>query len=287
MTGPDFMVVGTQKAGTTWLFECLNEHPGVFVPELKEVHYFCPPEGCRVSRAAKGEAWYRDLYATAPKGSVCGDMTTDYMYLPGVAEALHRFNPDLKIVFLLRDPVERAYSQYWMRRRQTPGMEDFKSHLDTHRNLIERGLYHRQIAKYLEFFPREQCRIWIYEEMTADPTAFFAELCRFIGVDGSFRPKSLFQRIAETKVLDPRIGSLFYRVGSPIINLPVILPIWRYLRRNTRIKEVMFGTPRDNGTGSSYQPLSREERNDVEQLFADENRQLFALLGRDISAWRH
>jgi hypothetical protein len=165
-----------------------------------------------------------------------------------------------------------------MRRRQTPGMEDFKSHLDTHRNLIERRLYHRQIAKYLEFFPREQCRIWIDEEMTRDPTAFFAELCRFIGVDGSFKPKSLFQRIAE---------SLFYRVGSPIINLPVILPIWRYLRRNTRIKEVTFGTPKDNGTGSSYHPLSREERNDVEQLFADENRQLFALLGRDISAWRH
>jgi hypothetical protein len=97
MAGPDFMVVGTQKAGTTWLFECLNEHPGVFVPELKEVHYFCPPEGWRVSRAAKGEAWYRDLYAKAPKGSVCGDMTTDYMYLPGVAEALHRFNPDSRL----------------------------------------------------------------------------------------------------------------------------------------------------------------------------------------------
>jgi hypothetical protein len=289
MTGPDFMVVGTQKAGTTWLFECLNEHPGVFVPELKEVHYFCPPGRCRVSRAAKGEAWYRGLYADAPPGSVRGDMTTDYMYLPGVAAALQAFNPGLKIIFLLRDPVERAYSQYWMRRRQTPGMEDFATHLAGNRNLIERGLYHRQIAKYFEFFPREQCRIWIYEEMVKDPAAFFADLCRFLGVNDAFRPKSLLQRVGETKVLDPRLGSLFYRVGSPIINLPVILPIWRFLRRNTRIKEILFATQPGavNGTGSSYQPLSRQERNEVEPIFADENRQLYVLLGRDIAAWQH
>ena len=88
------MVVGTQKAGTTWLFECLSEHPEVFVPELKEVHYFCPPDRCRVSRARQGEAWYRGLYdnASAAKAKARGDMTTDYMYLPGVPEA---FRPRL------------------------------------------------------------------------------------------------------------------------------------------------------------------------------------------------
>ena len=285
MAIPDFMVVGTQKAGTTWLFECLNEHPEVFVPDLKEVHYFCPPERCRFSRAAKGESWYRDLYADAPSAAARGDMTTDYMYLSGVAKALYRFNPGLKIIFLLREPVERAYSQYWMRRRQTPGMQDFRSHLAENPNLVERGLYFRQIARYLEFFPPEQCRIWIYEEAVANPAAFFADLCRFIGVADNFRPKSLSQRIGETKVLDPRLGSLFYRVGSPIINLPVVLPIWRFLRNNTRVKEIIFGTR--PGTGSSYEPIGRAERDEAAKIFADENLKLFGLLGRDIPAWRH
>ena len=280
-----FMVVGTQKGGTTWLFECLIEHPEVMIPELKEVHYFCPPDRCRASRMDKGEAWYRELYAGAGKFKARGDMTTDYMYLPGVAEALHRFNPALKLAFLLRDPVDRAYSQYWMRARQTPGIGDFRSEIESNPNLIGRGLYHRQIAKFLEFFPREQCRIWIYEELMAQPDVFFAEFCRFIGVDDGFRPKSLTQRIGETKVLDPRMGSLFYRVGSPIINHPLVLPAWRFLRRNTRIKEILLGTNPGGAGGSSYVPLQPEERAEVAKLFADENRRLFELLGRDIPAW--
>jgi len=286
MTGPNFMVVGTQKAGTTWLFECLNEHPEVFVPELKEVHYFCPPDRCRVSRADKGENWYRGLYTKAKGAKALGDMTTDYMYLPGVAAALHQFSPHLKLAFLLRDPVERAYSQYWMRRRQTPGAGDFRSELAANPNLVGRGLYYRQIASFLKYFPREQCRIWIYEEVMADPAKFFADFCRFIGVDDSFRPKSLTQRIGETKVMDPRLGSLLYRVGSPIINLPAILPIWRFLRRNTRIKEIVFGTAPGGEKRSSYAPLTPAERRDVGQMFAEENRQLFNLLGREIPAWQ-
>jgi hypothetical protein len=76
-------------------------------------------------------------------------------------------------------------------------------------------------------------------------------------------------------------------VGSPIINLPAVLPIWRYLRRNTPIKNLVFGSPSKNSTGSKYEPLSQAEKRDVETIFAEENQKLYELLGREIPAWRH
>ncbi|MBL8806901.1 MAG: sulfotransferase [Rhodospirillales bacterium] len=282
---PTFIVVGAQKAGTTWLYECLSEHPEAFVPRMKEVHFFSRPEDDRMSRLEKGIDWYKSLFPD--QGYLAtGDVTPDYMFQPYVAEAIHALNPKMKIVALLREPVARAHSAYWMRRRYDPKPLPFAEAIKVSPALIERGYYHRQLVPYLSRFGAENVRIYIYEEATAEPEAFFADLARFLGISPAFVPLSLRQRVGETKVLPPPFGFIFYKVLSPVINLPGILAAWRWLRRRTRIKEWLFGKLARGGDGSSYARLPKEEAEKLKLHFAEENRKLFELLGRDIPAWK-
>jgi hypothetical protein len=285
MAPPDFIVVGTQKAGTTWLFECLEEHPEAFVPEAKELHFFCRPEDCRHSRWGKGLAWYMQLFPQNGPYKARGELTTDYMFFPYVVDDLNGLNPNLKIIALLRHPADRAYSQYWMKRRHSTEMPSFRRYLDENRAAVGRGFYYKQLYPYIERFGADRVRIYIYEEIKKDPQAFFADLCRFLNIDDRFQPKSLHQRVGETKILPGALGFLFYKVASRIINLPAIVSLWRFLRRNTRIKEYVFGTASPTSEGGSYARMLPEDRAHLLRIYRDENQRLFGLIGRRIDAW--
>lgn len=278
------MVVGAQKAGTTWLFECLDEHPQVFVPRVKEVHFFDRPEDSRFSQRHRGLDWYFSQFPDEPAFKARGELTPDYMFYPHVVDELYELNPAMRIIFMLRNPVDRAYSAYWMRRRHDAGLADFAALADPASNYVTRGFYARQIAPYLERFPREQVRIYIYEEAVRDPEPFVADLYAFLGVDPSFRPTALTRRVGATHSLPKGLGFFAYKVVSPVINWPFVLPAWRWLRRNTRIVDLLLGRAAMDG-GSGYPPLPDDQRRRLENVFAAENQKLFALLGRDVSAW--
>lgn len=286
MAIPNFMVVGAQKSGTTWLFECLDEHPEVFVPRVKEVHFFDLPEESRFSQRHRGIEWYLGLFPDDPVYKARGEVTPDYMFYPHVVDELLELNPAMRIVFILRHPVERAYSAYWMRRRHDASMADFADLGDASSGYIARGLYHRQIAPYFEQFPTAQLRIFIYEEAVREPQQFIAELYDFLGIDKTFRPKSLTRRVGGTHRFPAGLGFVVYKIASPIINTSLVQPVWRWLRRNTRIVELLLGRRGGSGGVTEYPPLPEDQRRHLLELFADENEKLFALLGRDVPAWR-
>ena len=280
------MVVGAQKAGTTWLFECLNEHPEIFVAPQKETHYFCTPEGCRVSRRDQGLDWYLGLFPEAGYKAV-GELSTDYMLFESVPAELAAFEPTLKIVFMLREPIDRAYSAYWMERKYRASLPPFEQALERRPDYVERGLYHRQIERFRRHFPDRQIRIYIYEEASADPDAFLADLFGFLEVDGAFRPASAGRRIAGSTDVGPLAGFLIYKVLSPAINLPGLRAAWRLLRRRTRLYErivALIGRRRESDAG--YPPLSPQVRRQLGARFEADKERLFALLGREIPAWQ-
>lgn len=286
MRKPDFAVVGTQKAATTWLFECLDEHPEVFVPRLKEVHYFCPADQCRVSRADQGLDWYLSLFPEDPKYKAVGELTTDYMLWEQTAAQLAAFNPNLKIIFLLRHPVERAYSAYWMWRRHTPDLPPFRQVLEQDSRFLERGFYHQQIERYRQAFPDHQIKVYIYEELVSNPDHFFDDLYQFLGVDRTFRPLTMNSKVGETKQLPGGWGRAFYKWGSALINLKALNPIWRYLRRRFGVKEMVSKMLGHDGKEQGYPPMSTEDRQYLTQVYREETEALYRLLGREILAWK-
>ena len=276
---PTFVVAGTQKAATTWLYECLREHPEVFVSRPKELHFFCPKGQCWKSRADLGLEWYRAQFPETGYKAL-GELSIDYMFYPDVARQIAALNPKTRVLFILRNPVERAYSAYWMHRRGKAGMPPFAEFVRPDSDFVARGLYWHQIERYLAVLPREQIKVLIYESIRTDPKAFLSTVYRFVGVMDDFSPPSVHQNIGATKELPPMLSRLFYRKVSPILQHPVAAATWRAVKRTTGINRVREGAP-----STSYAPLGAEEGARLRSLYREENERLFEFLGFRVAQW--
>ena len=286
------MVPGAQKSGTTWLFECLIEHPEVFVPRVKELHYYCPAESCRFSKKHLGLDWYLDQFRDAKKAKAIGDLTTDYMFYPEIAQELYRLNSETKFVFLLRDPVSRAYSAYWMWRRHNVDLKTFSALVDRQNTqddmkhgLVRRGFYYEQIKPYIELFGREQIQIHIYEEIVKNPGEFMRELYKFIGVDPAFVPKSLLKKVGDTKNYPPGIGKMVYKGVSRILNTRYVMPAWRALRHHTNIKEKALQLIGYSQSEASYPEMEITDMLRLQEIYREKNDELRELMERQSNIW--
>ena len=283
MPPPSFVVAGTQKAATTWLYECLHEHPQIFVPETKELHFFCDKADCPKSRHAHGIEWYTSLFPDDARYSASGELSIDYMCYDYVAGRLYALNPRLKVIFILRNPVDRAYSAYWMNRRYKPDLAAFGDFIQPEHDFVARGFYCRQIERYLEVFPRAQIKIMIYEDLVRDPKGCLVEIFRFLDADPDFEPASMRQIIAETKVMSPNLGRTFYTRLSPLLKLRPLLATWRFFKRHTGLKHAP-----GNGGGAhqpKYPPMDPAVRARLQDIYREENQRLFRLIDRDIVEW--
>jgi len=287
---PTFFVIGAQKSATTWLYGCLDEHPEVAVPVQKEVHYYCDEHACRFSTKARGMDWYRTQFPVTEQTVAFGELTTDYMFYPTIVSDLYQLNSQAKIIALLRNPIDRAYSAYWMWRRHKNDLPEFSAMIRSPKqtglqnNFIERGLYFKQLVPYVNQFGRENVKVYILEEVQASPEKFISELYEFLGVDTSFKPKDLHRKISATKVLPGVFGRFVYKIVSPLLNAPGIRTVWRYLRRNTSLKEALDKLLRSK-VKVEYREMSEEDRNYLRERFAEDYAALANLLGRKITTW--
>jgi hypothetical protein len=197
---PSFFIVGAMKSGTSSLFGTLCRCGGMAPPYRKETHFFGVGR-----RAGRSLAWYRAHFPLkSPVGPVrmTGEATPDYCIEAGAAEAIHALNPDARIVFLLRDPVERAISHYFHEvrmGRETLPIEDAIRLEETrmeaarsagsagtetllHANYAGRGRYHQQVAHYLSVFPKEQVLVTDARRLFERPADCVAEVTGFLGL---------------------------------------------------------------------------------------------------------
>lgn len=177
----DFLGIGAQKAGTTWLYERLRTHPRIAFPAGKEVHFWD-------ARRAEGLEWYRGLFGGGTPGTVQGEITPAYAILPGTAvREIHAFNPALRLIFLIRNPIERAWSAALMALgRAEMRIEEasdawFLDHFRSQGSLA-RGDYEACLRTWRTFFPAGQMLIGRYERILRDPAGLLGECCRHLGV---------------------------------------------------------------------------------------------------------
>ena len=181
-TLPDFLIIGVQKSGTTWLHKMLQHHASVFIPD-QEVHFF--DKGYNYE---KGLDWYASQFADAPADTLIGEKTPDYIWahgsgtedhLPTVHENIHTHLPDIKLIVILRDPVKRAISavRHILRSsRISPrhSVDDVlvgeKHHLIAPHGVIEYGHYADHLSAYLDLFDRSQMLILFFEETVVQST---------------------------------------------------------------------------------------------------------------------
>lgn len=212
---PGLIIPGAMKAGTTSLFRHLEGHPRLALAPRKEVHYFD-------HHFHRGPAWYRRQFPGArPTASdavpIACEASPYYMFEPRVPQRVHDLVPDVKLVFLLRDPVERAFSHYHNNRRLGREPLDFEAALDAEddRTLAEedrlhadplhvsephrlysyrrRGLYAEQLLRWQACFAADQMLVIDARRLFTDPAAVVAEVLRFVGV-AQWQPRSLAAR---------------------------------------------------------------------------------------------
>lgn len=182
--GPNFFVIGAQKSGTTRLCTLLKRHPLVAIPR-KEPFYFQSV----VAMAEKAQ-WYRNLFEDVAALPARGDCSTGYSMsanYPGTAQRIHEFNPDARIIYIVRHPLRRIESG-WVEvlyDRDANPFLGFEHTLYNTELLIDPTLYWKQLSEYRRFFPDDQIRVGFFEEFIADERAEVRACFSFLGVDAS------------------------------------------------------------------------------------------------------
>jgi hypothetical protein len=197
---PHFFVIGAQKAGSTYLLRCLNDHPQIFMPP-GEIAFF---EDSLYSAERIGD--FEKHFVTARSGQVVGVKRPNLLGHPECPERLHRHMPDLKIIAILRHPVDRAISGYfhYMKTGMLPivaadvGLRQILDsgyhHLPRANEVLEFGLYGKHLEHYNEFFPREHIHVMLLEDMKDDAEGQLSGLYKFLGVSTDFHPESFDSR---------------------------------------------------------------------------------------------
>ena len=311
-TVPNFFIVGAPKAGTTSLYHWLAAHPQVFMSPIKEPSYFsleARPENfvpeyqanmrqqmsevqsalrCGLGQSLRhgvvGE-WedYLRLFTGAEGKIAVGEASVFYLWSKTAAQHIAERTPHARILLILRDPSERAFSQYLhyvslghigtsFRQHILAGMNPGEE-LGIYQPFLEIGHYAEHLERYFAAFPREQIRIWLYEDTLSEPQTFRRQVMEFLNVDSGFAP-DVSKRHLEVLV-------------------PKMLGVTQAMRRKG-----LWGKLRDS-TPASLRPLFRkiayrhrrtvrlapEDRKILIDYYKDDIHKLQHILGRDLSAW--
>jgi hypothetical protein len=286
--GPDFIGIGAQRSGTTWIYRALNQHPQIAFGARKEIEFFNDARSFYikggVSNYAKGVDWYRDqlqLQATQR----CGDISPDYMWDSAASARIHEHVPDVKIIASLRHPVDRAWSQFMAASHYIHIADTFEEALSKHPELLERGLYFAQLKPYFDHFPSTRIKIILLDDIIQSPQSALSELHGFLDVE---RLPAESLEPTNTSGDAPR-HSLTFRLLSRTRRLADTswgARLWTSRGfagiKNSALKALDRFHPREK----SPQYLTQEIRERHAPYFKEDVAQLESLIQRDLSCWK-
>lgn len=301
---PDFIIGGAPKCGTTSLHFILDQHPDVGMPEA-EIHYFdaddpiAHPDFLSVSggrldwfdvRPSAGEnrKWYASRFAPFEGATMVGEDSTTYLFSEAAPERINAMLPEVKTIFLLRDPVRRAYSQYWHLIRSARLSCSFEKALSLHSSIILGSTYAPHLRRYLDALGSERVMILVFEDFLAEPQAFIDRVTTYLGLAALplDTVKTWFNRSSYPRW--PRVHQLANLVGRRIV-------AGRYanhmgqktgFRQRAHRKLHYYWFERFNPlllTEARPPPMRPETASYLAQHFSARNAGLSELLGRDLS----
>lgn len=307
MAMPNFFIIGAQKAGTTSLYHYLAQHPQVYMSPVKEPCFFnyelnsdgevidegFGSPGRRRAPRFSGIEDYRASFQGTNGEVAIGEASPPYIYVPGTAERIARYAPDARVIALLRNPADRAYSAFLhaVRIGREP-LTDFAQALREEQNRISenwhytyhyrsRGFYYLQLGRYYEVFERERVGVWLYEDLRRDPAEVAQSIFRFLEVDNTFVPDTSSKHnpsgvpkssIARTmiKAMDTTASAFLETFTSA----SRIYPLLSKVRQRVQSRIV-----------SKPPPMNPEIRTELVEGYREDILKLQELIGRDLSVW--
>lgn len=300
MTMPNFLIIGAAKAGTSSLHFWLAQHPEVYMTPDKQTYFFAsegdPPgfegpgdrEHAQRKRITRLED-YQALFEGVTTEKAIGEACAVYLYDPMSPACIRRHVPDAKLIIVLRDPAERAYSSYMqMVRDGYETIEDFSEALRLEEDRIKdnwrhlwhykaRGFYHDQIKRYFALFDSSQIRIYMFDDLKRNPAELVKDLLRYLEVDGSFVPDTSRKYNASGV---PESRTLFNLIMLPNPLKTLGKPLFPKAIRD-RIKDIVTTNP----TLLRKPPMPPEVRRQLVDEYREDTLKLQDLIGRDLSHW--
>jgi len=297
MSLPTFIIPGAHKSGTTALWAYLDEHPQICMSRPKEPHFFTKVEGVLGTGVKKpgyrrpltwnrGLAWYKSLFQDCGNVPFRGEASADYFSAPDSPALIKAFIPDVRLVILLRDPVDRLYSHYWHDQRLGYDFPDFEMSVRENHLIFQYyfdiSRYRMHLENFFAEFSMDQTLILLHSDLNKEPVETLRKVYRFIGCDPDFLPSSIGKRF------NPQMRPKFRRLERMINEfrcLPIIqsLPD-RYRRRLGEIRQ--YVSKAWMVTVSSYPPMRGDLRRELIRRMEPDIRYVEKLLDRDLGSWR-
>ena len=270
---PDFMIIGTTKGGTSWIVENLQFQADVSIPMRPEagLHFFS-------RHYDKGTDWYLEHFAgIGDEIALVGEKSASYLPHPDAPGRMQAQLPRARLIAQLRDPVDRAYSDYCMHVRRGEADHDIERYLDPGRTpiprLVQDGLYFKHLSAYLDLFDADQLLVTIYEEMERSPEQVFKAICGHVGVEDPVLPETIGRRV---KGKDASMLPLALRTYLAPFKGAVAS-----FRHTAAFKTARSLIARPN----RYPPLTASIRRRLTDYFQPDMDALARFLGRDLDEW--
>ena len=266
---PSFIVIGAIKAATTWIHDQLQANPAIYMPD-PEPHFFS-------SAFESGIDSYRNFFAEAKTDQLVGEKSADYLAHPDAAGRIADVLPDISLVVQLRNPVERAYSDYRMlyRRGTVRGRpEDYFDRATTSQpRFLDDGLYARHLARWFDLFDQHRIHVLLFEDVKQRPRETVEAVCDHIGA-----PRHFENGMARKRVNDGSAKFLPLPIRTALAPIKdSVAPL-----RDNRVFQGMRGLL---AREVRYPPLSPDARSRLQDFYADDVQRLGAMLGRDLDHW--
>jgi hypothetical protein len=266
---PNFLVIGAPRSGTTWIDKNLREHPDVYMPKHKELHFFDV-------HYERGLPYYESFFADWKQQRAVGEATPDYIHgqytTRDIPRLIKQHLPDVKLIASLRNPVDRAYSRFWNSKakyEQNIGLS-FEEKLRQKPEFIREGFYGAQLQRFFELFPRERILVLLYDDMIEDPRGFMRRMYQFLDVDPDFVSG------CESHRVNAAAGKKYLARSQTM---------WLASRALSRIRLRSLAERVRKANATPLPQMNPGTRRMLHDIYAGEIRQLQELIGRDLSRW--
>lgn len=302
---PNLFIIGQPKSGTSALYSFLRQHPDICMGSTKEPQYFCRDlrsQYFHLARLERTDENYLKLFSHCGEKPVLGEASTAYLYSRQAAQEIAAFNPDAKIIAILREPVDFLYSYHLQLQRNSclfETEEDFVTALDledSRKNgenippgcfdpqflyYAERTRYVEQLQRYYAVFPEQQIMVVIYDDFQADNARIYKEVVDFLGIDADFVPD---MAMVNTKVRarNRRLKQAADQLIFPLKQrLRTLLPNRFYKASRSLYRRMIFSK-------APIPPLDETTRQALKQRYLPQVQQLSEFLHRDLVAqWNY
>ena len=311
---PDFLLVGAAKCGTSSLHAYLSQHPALYLPtRVKEPNYFAYMDKPLSIRGPKDESIlrafllkktvtdisvYRELFKEAEPWQLLGEASPRYLYYPDAANAIKKVIGNPKIIVVLRNPIDRAYSHFLMNRQSDLEPEcDFVKAvaLEDQRvakawgwdwHYIRVGCYAEQVKRYQSLFGSDFVKVFLYDDLKDDMLAVLKNIFLFLGVDDRFQPDTSERlKVASTKgAADSYFGRLVFATESTWLGRLAVKIIPQSIGLATqRCLQKMLSK---SGQGNKVPELTHQQRKSLWPKVENDVNALECLIERDLSDWK-